>query len=483
MNFAMPQFGFAAAEIFLLTMTCVVLIADLFVTDAERRLTYYLSLLSIAGAAAITAFSVGPERVVAFSGAFVNDGMAYTLKLFAYLITAVVLVYSREYLRDRLLVKGEYYVLSLFALLGIMVMTSAHHFLTVYLGLELLSLSLYAMVAFDRDSPVAAEAAMKYFVLGAIASGTLLYGISIFYGATGTLDLGALTSALAAQGPDARTNVALMLGLAFILVGLAFKLGAVPFHMWIPDVYHGAPTSVTLFIGTASKIGAFALIARVLAEGMAELQPTWRDMIAILAALSLVVGNVIAIAQTNLKRMLAYSTISHVGFILLGFLTGGSEGIQAAMYYTLAYAIMACGAFGMIILLGRQGFEADDIDDFRGLNQRSPWYALIMLMLMFSMAGVPPFVGFWAKLSVIQSALSAGFTSLALLAVLMSVVGAFYYLRVIKTMYFDDAQDQSPITAGPGMHLVLSANGLAVLALGVFPAVLVDLCRRAMGLG
>lgn len=483
MTFTMPEMHLAAAEIFLLTMACVVLIVDLFVTDTERRLTYYLSLLSIAGAAAITAFSVGDQAAVTFSGAFVNDGMAYVLKLFAYLITGIVLIYSREYLRDRLLIKGEYYVLALFALLGILVMVSAHHFLSVYLGLELLSLSLYAMVAFDRDSPIAAEAAMKYFVLGAIASGTLLFGISIFYGVTGTLDLGALTSALAAQGAGATENVALMLGLAFILVGVAFKLGAVPFHMWIPDVYHGAPTSVTLFIGTASKIGAFALVARVLAEGMLELQTTWRDMIAILAALSLVIGNLVAIAQTNLKRMLAYSTISHVGFILMGFLVGGPAGIEAAMYYTLAYVIMAAGAFGMIILLGRQGFEADELADFKGLNQRSPWYALIMLMLMFSMAGVPPFVGFFAKLSVIQAALQAGFTGLAILAVVMSVVGAFYYIRVVKLMYFDDREDDTPIAAGPGMQFVLSANGLAVLALGIFPAVLLDLCRAALAGG
>ena len=482
MEFTIPQFGFAAAEIVLLCAACVVLIADLFVTDEERRVTYYLSLLSIVAAAATTAFGVGFEPAVTFSGALVNDGMAYTLKLFAYLITAMVLVYSREYLRERFLIKGEYYVLALFALLGIMVMIGAHHFLTMYLGLELLSLSLYAMVAFDRDSPVAAEAAMKYFVLGAIASGTLLYGVSIFYGATGTLDLGALTSVLADQGPAAGENVALMLGLAFILVGVAFKLGAVPFHMWIPDVYHGAPTSVTLFIGSASKIGAFALIARVLAEGMVELQPTWRDMIAILAALSLVVGNVLAIAQTNIKRMLAYSTISHVGFILLGFLTKGPAGADAAMYYTLAYVLMACGGFGMIILLGRQGFEADEISHFAGLNRRSPWYALMMLMLMFSMAGVPPFVGFWAKLAVIRSALDAGFTYLALLAVLMSVVGAFYYLRVVKTMYFDDPEDSAPVSAGIGMHVVLSTNALAVLALGLYPALLIDLCRRALGL-
>jgi len=482
MNFELPQFGLAAAEIFLLTMTCVVLIVDLFVHDDERTVTYWLSLLSIAGAAAITAFSVGTHDAVGFSGMFVNDGMAHALKLFSYVMTAVALVYSRQYLRDRLLARGEYYVLALFALLGIMVMASAHHMLSVYLGLELLSLSLYALVAFDRDSPVASEAAMKYFVLGSIASGTLLYGISIFYGATGTLDLGALTSALAAEGPDARTNVALMLGLAFILVGVTFKLGAVPFHMWVPDVYHGAPTSVTLLIGTVSKIGAFALIARVLAEGMQELQPTWRDMIAVLAALSLVVGIVVAIAQTNLKRMLAYSAISHVGFILLGFLTLGPAGIEASMYYVMAYCIMASGAFGMIILLGRQGYEADEIASFSGLNQRSPWYALIMLMLMFSMTGVPPFIGFIAKLSVIRSALAAGFTGLALLAVLMSVVAAFFYLRVVKTMYFDEPQDHTPITAGRSMRLVLGVNGLAVLVLGIFPSSLIDLCRRALGL-
>ena len=482
MSFEMPQIGLAGAEVFLVTMACVVLLVDLFVTDSERRLTYYLTLFAVVGSAAMTAFAVGPVEAVTFSGTFVNDGIAHALKLFSYAVVATVLIYSREYLRDRLLVKGEYYVLSLFALSGIMVMISAHHFLTMYLGLELLSLSLYAMVAFDRDSPVAAEAAMKYFVLGAIASGTLLFGISIVYGATGTLEFAALSQSLGAMGGSEGANLALLLGLSFILVALAFKLGAVPFHMWIPDVYHGAPTSVTLFIGSASKIGAFALILRVLAEGMVEIHATWQDMVAILAALSIVVGNVVAIAQTNLKRMLAYSTISHVGFILLGFLARGDQGVEAAMFYTLAYVIMAAGAFGVIILLGRQGFEADELADFKGLNQRSPWYALVMLMLMFSMAGVPPFVGFWAKLYAIEAALLAGYTSLALLSVVMSVVGAFYYLRVVKLMYFDDSEQSTPISAGPGMHVVLSANGLAVLALGLFPAVLVEICRNALNL-
>ncbi|NND44642.1 MAG: NADH-quinone oxidoreductase subunit NuoN [Xanthomonadales bacterium] len=485
MNFPMPDFSLALPEMFLLAAACFVLVVDLFVTDPQRRVTYVLTLISIAGAAVLSYHGLNDGRSVTFTGTFVADRLADTLKLFTYLTVGVVLVYAREYLQDRLLVRGEYYILTLFALLGIMVMISAHHFLTVYLGLELLSLSLYALVASDRDSPVAAEAAMKYFVLGAIASGTLLYGISILYGATGTLNLGELTAVLAAM-PDTGTNLPVLLGLVFVLVGLAFKLGAVPFHMWVPDVYHGAPTSVTLFIGTASKLAAFALLARVLFEGMGPLHDAWKDMVAVLAALSMLVGNFVAIAQTNLKRMLAYSTISHVGFILLGFLPGTAAGVQASLFYTLAYVIMAAAAFGMIILLGREGFEADELADFKGLAKRSPWYALVMLMVMVSMAGVPPFVGFWAKLAVIQATLAANFTGLAILAVLTSVVGAFYYLRVIKLMYFDAADEGTelpPIRAGIGMHVVLSANGLAILVLGLFPAVLVQICARALGNG
>jgi NADH-quinone oxidoreductase subunit N len=358
-----------------------------------------------------------------------------------------------------------------------MVMVSAGSLLTVYLGVELLSLSLYAMVAFDRESGVAAESAMKYFVLGAISSGTLLYGFSIVYGVTGTLQLDELAVNVREVGA---ANLGLVFGLAFIIVGIAFKFGAVPFHMWVPDVYHGAPTPVTLFIGSAPKIASFVLAIRVLAEGLDAMVASWQDMLIALSVLSMLIGNVVAIAQSNLKRMLAYSTISHVGFILLGILSGTNEGYRAAMYYTLAYVIMAVGSFGMILLLSRAGFEADRLEDFKGLNRRSPWFAAIMMMLMFSTAGVPPFIGFWAKLAVIGAVLDVGLAWLAAVAVLLSVVAAFYYLRVVKLMYFDDPTDSHAIEAGGTLRAVLSANGVAVLALGVFPSVLIDLCARVL---
>ena len=406
-------------------------------------------------------------RVTAFDGMFVADPMGDVLKLFSYGTVAVAFLYSREYLQRRGLFQGEYFILGLVALLGVMVMVSAGNLLTVYLGVELLSLSLYAMVAFDRDSGVAAESAMKYFVLGAIASGTLLYGFSIVYGVTGTLQLDELAVAVREVGAG---NLGLIFGLAFIIVGIAFKFGAVPFHMWVPDVYHGAPTPVTLFIGSAPKIASFVLAIRVLAEGLDAMVASWQDMLIALAVLSMLIGNVVAIAQTNLKRMLAYSTISHVGFILLGILAGTNEGYRAAMFYTLTYVIMAVGSFGMILLLSREGFEADRLEDFKGLNRKSPWFAAIMMMLMFSTAGVPPFIGFWAKLAVIGAVLDVGLAWLAAVAVVLSVVGAFYYLRVVKLMYFDEPADGIAIQAGGTLRAVLSANGVAVLLLGVFPS-------------
>jgi len=398
--------------------------------------------------------------------------MGNVLKVFIYLVTAMVFIYSRDYLKDRGLFKGEYFVLALFAVLGMMVMVSAHSMLTVYMGLELLSLALYAMVAFQRDSLHATEAAMKYFILGALASGMLLYGMSMVYGATGSLDIAEI-GAYAAMNSD---NVILLFGLVFIIVGLAFKLGAVPFHMWIPDVYHGAPTSVTLFIGTAPKIAAFAMVMRLLVEGMGDLHAHWQDMLIVLAILSMAIGNIIAIAQTNIKRMLAYSTISHVGFILLGILSGTDNGYSSAMFYVVVYSLMGVGGFGMIILLSRSGFEADKLDDFKGLNERSPWMAAMMLILMFSMAGVPPTVGFYAKLAVLQSVVDVGLVWLAVTAVVFSVIGAFYYLRVVKVMYFDKPLDNSNIEAGMDMKLVLSANSLAMLVLGIFPAALMQWC-------
>ena len=470
------EFGLLLPEIFVLVMTCVVLVVDLYLTERNRDVTYVLSLLTLAGAALLTLGNYPSGTTVAMYGTFVHDPMGGLLKLFIYVVTAGVFIYSRSYLRDRGLYKGEYYVLGLFAMLGMMVLVSAHNFLTIYLGLELLSLSLYAMVAFDRDSPTASEAAMKYFVLGALASGMLLYGISMLYGATGSLDIGEVGAAVA--GSEDR-SIILIFALCFVVAGLAFKLGAVPFHMWIPDVYHGAPTSVTLFIGSAPKIAAFAMLMRLLAESMGGLQPDWQGMLAILAVLSLAVGNIIAIAQTNLKRMLAYSTISHMGFLLLGVLAGTPEGYSAAMFYAVTYALMAIGAFGMIILLSRSGFEAERLDDFRGLNNRSPWFAFIMLILMFSMAGVPPTVGFYAKLSVLEAVVAIDMVWIALVAVFFSIIGAFYYIRVVKLMYFDESESDEPINVGMDMRLAISANGVVVLALGLFPGALLSLCAAA----
>ncbi|HEY8538193.1 MAG TPA: NADH-quinone oxidoreductase subunit NuoN [Steroidobacteraceae bacterium] len=375
--------------------------------------------------------------------------------------------------------KGEYFILALLALLGIMVMTSAGSLLTVYLGVELLALSLYSLVAIDRDSEVPPESAMKYFVLGAIASGMILYGFSIVYGLTGTLQLDELAIAVREVGPD---KLGLLLGLVFIVAGLAFKFGAVPFHMWVPDVYHGAATPVTLFIGSAPKIAYFVLAIRVLAEGLGAMVDSWQGMLIVLSVLSMVIGNVVAIAQSNLKRMLAYSTISNVGFILLGILAGTTTGYRAAMYYTFVYVIMAIGSFAMILLLSRKGFEADNLDDFRGLNRKSPWFAAVMAMLMFSTAGVPPFVGFWAKLAVLGAVVEVGLAWLAAVAVVLSVVGAYYYLRVVKLMYFDEPTEEVEIQAGGTMKALLSLNGLAVLVLGIFPSVLIELCARVLPL-
>lgn len=467
----------ASAEIFMIASVCVILLVDVFLSDRSRWVTYALSLLALAGAAFMTLHHSVSGRVSAFDGVFVADPMGDVLKLFAYGTVAVAFMYSREYLRRAGLFKGEYFILGLVALLGIMVMISAGSLITVYIGVELLSLSLYAMVAFDRDSGIAAESAMKYFVLGAIASGTLLYGFSIIYGMTGTLQLDELAVAVREVGPD---KLGLVFGLVFIVAGIAFKFGAVPFHMWVPDVYQGAPTPVTLFIGSAPKIASYVLAIRVLAEGLDAMVASWQSMLIALAVLSMIIGNVVAIAQTNLKRMLAYSTISHVGFILLGVLAGTPEGYRASMFYTLAYVIMSVGSFGMILLLSREGFEADRIDDFKGLNRKSPWFAAVMMMLMFSTAGVPPFIGFWAKLAVLGAIVDVGLVWLAAVAVLLSVVAAFYYLRVIKVMYFDEPADSVVVDAGGTLRALLSANGLAVLVLGIFPGALIELCARVL---
>ncbi len=475
-NFEIPNFVPALPEIFVLTMACVILIFDLFIKDNDRIVTFVLAIGTLVGAMMLTISLSETGRVLTFNDMFVSDPMGNVLKVFIYLVTAVVFIYSRQYLKQRGLFKGEYFVLGLFGVLGMMVMVSAHSMLTLYMGLELLSLSLYAMVAFQRDSLSATEAAMKYFVLGALASGMLLYGMSMLYGVAGTLDIAGI-SAVVAQSPN---NIILLLGLAFVVVGLAFKLGAVPFHMWVPDVYQGAPTPVTMYIGAAPKIAAFAMVMRLLVEGLGDLHGHWQTMLVVLAILSIVIGNVVAIAQTNLKRMLAYSTISHVGFILLGILAGTENGYSASMFYVVVYALTSMGAFGMIIVLSRAGFEADNIDDFKGLNERSPWLAAMMMILMFSMAGVPPTVGFYAKLSVLQSIVQVDLVWLAVTAVVFSVVGAFYYLRIIKTMYFDKPEDTAKIEAGMDMRIVISLNSLGMLALGIFPAALMQWCIVVM---
>lgn len=478
-SFQMPNLVPAIPEIFLLSMACVILIADLFFTDKNRVFTYLLSLLTLAVTAVLTVTLHSTEVVYTFSGSFVSDSMGDVLKVFVYLVTAVVFIYSRSYLIARNLFKGEFFVLGLFAVLGMMILISAHSLLTLYLGLELMSLSLYAMVALHRDSRNATEAAMKYFVLGALASGMLLYGMSLLYGVTGSLDIGTLQNAVA--NIDESKSMVLGLGLVLVIVGMAFKLGAVPFHMWVPDVYHGAPTAVTLFIGSAPKIAAFAMVMRLLVDGLGGMHAQWQDILIIMAVLSMAVGNIIAIAQTNIKRMLAYSTISHVGFLLLGVLSGSQAGYSASMFYAIVYALMAMGGFGMILLLSRSGFEADNLNDFKGLNERSPWFAFIMMILMFSMAGVPPTLGFYAKLSVLQAVVGSGLTWLAIVAVVFSIIGVFYYLRVIKLMYFDKPEDTHPIETSMDMKVVLSANGLGILALGFMPSSLLALCSTAIG--
>jgi NADH-quinone oxidoreductase subunit N len=470
-------------EIVLLGATCVILLVDLFLKPAQRDVTHWLSLLAIVIAGVLVWRDAPAQGQVlsAFNGMFLRDGVATVLKLFVLLTTALVFVYSRDYLRERKLLVGEFYLLLLFATLGMMLLVSAGNLVTVYLGLELLTLSSYALVALNRDSSVSSEAAIKYFVLGALASGLLLYGMSMIYGATATLDL-ARIHAIADFSAGSPHRTLLAFGLVFLVVGTAFKLGAAPFHMWLPDVYQGAPTAVTLFVGSASKLAAFGMTYRLLEGAMGSMHPSWTPMLSVLAVLSLAVGNVFAIAQTNLKRMLAYSTISHVGFLLLGFINGTPAGYASAMFYMVSYALMATVAFGTIMLLARAGFEAEEIDDFKGLNQRNPWYAGVMAIAMFSLAGVPPLFGFFAKLMVLKAAIDAGQLWLAIVAIVFAIVGLYYYLRVVKVMYFDAPQDDAPLVL-PGdrtFRWALSLNGLALLGLGIAWGPLLDWCNSAL---
>ena len=461
------------AEIFLLVMVSVIMIADLFVANQNRTLTYVMVQLTLLGCSLITVATHTHGVSYLFHGMFVDDLMSDVLKLFSYLAISMMLVYSRNYLMVRGLFTGEFMVLTLFSLLGMMVMISASNFITLYIGLEILSLALYAIVALQRDSAIATEAAMKYFILGALASGLLLYGMSMLYGATGSLDINSISNAI---HHGVKNQDLLVFGLVFLVAGLAFKLGVVPFHMWIPDVYHGAPTAMTMLIGSAPKLAAFAFVMRILVQGLQPLMVHWSGMLEILAVLSMGLGNITAIAQTNIKRMFAYSTIAHMGFLLLGVLAGGNDGYGSAMFYAVIYVLMTLGGFGMIMLLSREGFEADALDDFKGLNQRSPWLAFMMLLLMFSMAGIPPTVGFYAKLAVLSSVVDAGHIPLAIYAVLISLIGAFYYLRIVKLMYFDAPESHAEISVQPDSRVLISLNGLAVLVLGIMPGNLMSVC-------
>lgn len=477
MNFIPPDFAPASSEIFMLIMVCVVMLADLAAGDNRRYVAYLLTQVTLLGCAILTFVSFSTEINHTFHGMYVDDTMADILKLMVYGTVSAVLVYSHVYISDRGMLRGEFFSLILFATLGMMVMISASHFLTLYIGLELLSLSLYALVALRRESIVATEAAMKFFVLGALASGFLLYGMSMVYGATGTLHVSQLAQIIQSE---ASSKEVLVVGLVFIVAGISFKLSAAPFHMWAPDVYQGSPTAVTLFIGSAPKLAAFGFVMRLLVEGMGEMVSDWQGMLVILAVLSMAVGNIAAIAQTNIKRMLAYSTISHMGFLLLGFISADFNGYSSALFYVIAYVLMTLGTFAMIMLLCRSGFEAENIDDFKGLSRRSPWYAFITLMLMLSLAGIPPMIGFYAKFAVLQAVVNAGYVWLAVAAVLFSLIGAFYYLRIIKLMYFDEPETTEPLVLNSDVKILLSANGFAVLALGIFPQSLMGLSLYAI---
>lgn len=485
MNFVVPDFYPAAAEIFVAVMALVIMLATTFARRIGRSLAYLLTQATLIVAALITVATMEGEVVLTFSNMFVSDMMGDVLKLLIYFAVAVGLLYGRAYLADRNMDRPEYFLLALLMTLGMMVMVTSNHMLSLYMGLEMMSLSLYAMVAFDRESARSTEAAMKYFVLGALASGLLLYGMSMVYGATGSMEFSGIAQAIYHQSAN---KTVLLFGLVFVMAGLAFKLGVVPFHMWVPDVYHGAPTAVTLMIATAPKLAAFAMAMRLLVYGMFELADHWQSMLMFLAVLSIVLGNIAAIAQTNIKRMLAYSGISHMGFVLLGLLSGVVDGdrnfalnaYSSAMFYAVSYVIMSLASFGMVILLSRAGFEAENIDDFKGLNKRSPWFAAMMMIIMFSMAGVPFFIGFFAKLSVLQAVVAAGYVWLAIVAVLMSVIGAYYYLRVVKVVYFDEPEDVAPIHAPADVRIMLSANGVAIAVLGLMPQGLMSVCAYAL---
>jgi len=467
----------ASPEIIILITACVALLADLFLKERCKSITFMVAVLGLAIAAITSYLFIGQYSAVIFNGLFISDDVAQIMKLFIFISVFLSFYYSKHYIEERQMPTGDYYLLGLFSTLGMITLVSAHSLLTIYLGIELLSLPLYAMTAIRRTNVESSEAAMKYFVMGAIASGMLLYGISLLYGATGALDLHDIAIAVA---KDWKLESGLLsFALVFIIAGVGFKIAAMPFHMWVPDVYQGAPTSVTLFIGTAPKIAAIGMALRILNLGLQDIAMQWQQLILVMALLSAGLGNLFAITQNNIKRLLAYSAISHMGYALFGILAATASGYAAALYYVLVYSIMSASAFGIIILLSRAGVEIENVDDLKGLNKRSPWLAFMMMIVMLSMAGIPPAVGFFTKLLVLKALVSANMTWVAALGLIFAVVGAFYYLRIIKVMYFDDTEDRTPIVLSKTTKLIYSANCLSLLYLGIFPSALIAICMNA----
>ena len=464
-------------EIVVLVGACVILLVDVWLGDDRRHVGYWLAQLTLLVAACATIRTMNLVATHVFYNMVVDDLVADVLRFMSFVAVSLVLFYSREYLAARGLFRGETFVLILFSLLGMQLLITANSFLTLYLGLELMSLCLYALVAMQRDAEAPAEAAMKYFVLGALASGFLLYGMSMIYGATGTLEIDKVAQSVLGS---AENKTLLLFGLVFVVSAIAFKLGAVPYHMWVPDVYQGAPTAMTLFIGTAPEFAAFAMMLRLLGGALIGAEVNWQGMLIVLCVLSVSLGHIVAIAQTNLKRMLAYSTIANMGYVLMGFLAADVNGYSAAMFYMVSYVLTSLASFGMILLLSREGFESDRLEDLKGLNARSPWWAFVMLLVMFSLAGVPPTIGFYAKLLVLQAAVKAGFVWLAVVGVVAALIGAFYYLRIVKLMYFDEPVETAPIESRGDQRVLLSANGLALLLFGILPQPLMGLCAVAL---
>jgi len=478
-SFIQSDLSLILPEIFVLSTAMIVLMTDLFIKPSMRWIIFALSQFALLGSAYLTGQHFNHETEFAFSNMFIRDGLADLLKMMSYVGTSLIFFYSRSYMKDRNLYRGEYFSLVLFALLGIMIMISSHNMLLVYMGLELLSLCLYSLTALDRDNQKATESAIKYFVLGALASGLLLYGMSMIFGATSSLDLNVISIALLNHSTD---HAILILGLVFIVAGLAFKLGAVPFQMWIPDVYDGSPSSIAMLISSVPKLAAFAITVRILGDGLQSLMVDWKQMVLIMAVLSITIGNVVAIAQTNIKRMYAYSTISHIGFILFGFMSGTLNGYASSLFYVVSYMFMTLVSFALLMMMSRKNVECEMLEDFKGLNKRNSWYAFLMLITMLSMAGIPPTIGFYAKFMVLQAAFDEGFASFVVFAVMMTLVGMFYYMRIVKLMYFDEPKLKHKLDASTDMQWILSANALGLIIIGLMPHSFMDATAQAIAL-